>query len=247
MLIFTYHTVLAPGARPVGFYDVSADALGWQIDALRARGFSPYDPAAPPGPSTYVLTFDDGTRGHFDHAFPVLRERREHAVFFIPTADIGQPGRVTATEVRALAGEGQIIGCHSHEHRRLDTLEPEAVRAQLTTSCGQLRGLTGAPVEWFAPPGGFVNAIVRREAVGLGLRWLRGMRWGRNGRLDPHDLECLPLNRHLDSPRFVRFIEGRGLAALHAAYLAKQLLKRLLPLPLYTRLRRRLPFGGENG
>lgn len=239
VFILTYHRLPAQPPPEREFYDLPAGDLAAHLDALRARGLTPLDPhelpdAARPG---YLLTFDDGTRDHFDTVLPILRARGERGIFFIPTAKIGAPSRLTREEVRALTDAGHVVGCHSHEHARLDRLDAVSVRAQLTTALAQLRDITGCDTRWFAPPGGFSNATVRRVAAELGLRALRTMRWGRNDppRLDA--LECLPLNHAITPARLGKILDGRGLAWLKALYLGKQALKALIPPRAYESAR----------
>ncbi|MEQ1861140.1 MAG: polysaccharide deacetylase family protein [Chthoniobacteraceae bacterium] len=238
VFILTYHRLPAAPRTPRDFYDVPPAALPLHLDALRTRDIAPLDPGQiPDGTTGYLLTFDDGTRDHFDTVLPVLRERGERGIFFIPTAKIGGEGRLTRDDVRALADAGHVIGCHSHDHARLDTLETAGVRAQLATSLGILREITGREALWFAPPGGFTNRVVLNVAAELGLRAVRTMRWGRNETLRPHRLECLPLNHAIPPERFAKILDARGLAWLKALYLGKQMIKALLPMRAYESAR----------
>lgn len=238
VFILTYHRLPAQSSRDPNFYDVSPADLSAHLDALWARGLAPLDPhEVPDGKPGYLLTFDDGTRDHFEVVRPILRARGERGVFFIPTAKIGGENRVTLGEVRALADEGHVVGCHSHEHIRLDQLSAEAVREQLTTALTQLREITGRDTHWFAPPGGFSSEAVRQVAAELGLRAVRTMQWGRNETLHLDGLECIPLNRSLTPKQLGNILDGRGLAWLKALYLGKQALKALLPMRAYQSTR----------
>lgn len=238
VFILTYHRLPTDAPSEPNFYDVSPAEFSAHLDALRARGLAPLDPhEVPDGKPGYLLTFDDGTRDHFEVVRPILRARGERGIFFIPTAKIGRENRVTLGEVRALADEGHVIGCHSHEHIRLDTLDAAAVREQLTTAVAQLREITGRETHWFAPPGGFSSETVRQVAAELGLRAVRTMRWGRNETVRPDRLECIPLNRSLTLKRFGAILDGRGLAWLKALYLGKQVIKALLPMRAYEAAR----------
>jgi peptidoglycan/xylan/chitin deacetylase (PgdA/CDA1 family) len=238
VFILTYHRLPAQTPRDPNFYDVSPADFSAHLDALRARGLVPLDPhEVPGGKPGYLLTFDDGTRDHFEVVLPALRARGERGIFFIPTAKIGAEGRLTLGEVRALADEGHVVGCHSHEHIRLDQLRADAVREQLTTALAQLREITGRETHWFAPPGGFSNETVRQVATELGLRTIRTMRWGRNETMRLDRLECIPLSRSLTTKRVGAILDGRGLAWLKALYLGKQMIKALVPMRAYEAAR----------
>lgn len=239
VLILTYHRLVADSSAARGFYDVSLPELNAQLDALRTRNIAPLDPNDLPDASRpgYLLTFDDGTRDHFDLLLPALQARGERGIFFVPTAKLDLEGRLTRAEVRALAEAGHVVGCHSHEHIRLDRLDAAAVRTQLSAAVGILREITGRETHWFAPPGGFSSVAVRQVAAELDLRAVRTMRWGRNEQIHRDRLECLPLNRAIAADRFGKVLDGRGLAWLKALYLGKQAIKALIPLRAYESAR----------
>jgi peptidoglycan/xylan/chitin deacetylase (PgdA/CDA1 family) len=245
MLILTYHKVQPSDARMSGdFYSVDEAQLGAHLDVLAARGYRAGSSddlcAGSADQRAFFLTFDDGTRDHYEVVHPFLRARGLRGVFFIPTEKIDRPGYVTATQVRELALAGHEIGCHSHAHRRLDLMSETEIHAQLSESIERLAALTGAAPRLFAPPGGYTDARVRRIAAGLGLRAQRTMEWGLNQppRLD--SLQCLPLNRRFSAERLGKILDGLGLGWLKSLYVGKQLLKSLLPLRAYTQLREQL-------
>ena len=46
-----------------------------------------------------VLQFDDGTSGHYTHAFPILEKYGLKGSFGVVTGVFGRPGRLTAEQV----------------------------------------------------------------------------------------------------------------------------------------------------
>lgn len=241
ILILTYHKVLPDSARDAAFYTVRAGQLSQHIGLLAQNGFeglSPedlvdYRPRSRPG---YVLTFDDGTKDHVECVLPVLSRYKCRAVFFLPTAKLGRPGYMTLAQARELNQAGHTLGLHSHEHRRLDTLTEEDIRVQMELSQSILEPLIGRPALFFAPPGGFINGRVREMAKEAGVRVTRTMRWGYNRRPDFASLQCIPLNRYFSGDDFANVLKMRS---VWAKYAAKQLVKKLLPLAMYEKLRGR--------
>lgn len=245
MLFFTYHRVCRDRCEDDGgFYTVTVEEMERQLAMLTSKGFHagalPALLAGERDDRAAFITFDDGTRDHVELAAPLLERLGWRGIFFIPTEKIDRPGRVTAAEVRALAAAGHEVGCHSHEHRRLDTLAESEIRAQLAASCARLAELTGQAPRIFAPPGGYSGEAVRRAAAAAGLRALRTMAWGLNRppRLDA--LATIPLNRSLSTARLGKILDGRGLAWLRTLYLAKQTCKAFLPVHFYERARRKI-------
>ena len=235
----TYHKVSAGPDGDTDFYTVTRSQFSQHLQSLAANGFTPLQPAqlaegTNPSGKQFVLSFDDGTADHFEIVLPALQQFNLRGIFFVPTAKLNRSGYLTDTRVRELADAGQVIGCHSHEHKRLDTLGETKLLHQLRTSCEKLEQITGSPVWAFAPPGGFTNAAVRSGALRVGLKLIRTMRWGFNRRLDFTNLETIPVNRHTNERQFQKILEGKQ---PHLLYFGKQAAKALMPAQTYERLR----------
>ena len=242
MLFLTYHKVQKAGVPGGGeFYTVTEPQLAAHLGTLAARkirvgGVDDLLVGAPK-PGVCALTFDDGTADHFDVVLPALRESGVRAIFFPPTAKLDRPGYLTRPQIREIAAAGHTIGSHSHEHRRLDRMRDAEIREQLRTSIEILGELAGTPPRILAPPGGFLDERVKTIALDLGFRAIRTMRWGLNRDLDPCALECIPMSRFVTPARFVKMLDGGGLGWFKCLYLAKEILKLLVPMNLYARLR----------
>lgn len=238
MLILTYHEVReSPAGSEPGFYAISPAQLGRQLEILRAQGFGflkleELENAAPE--SKCVLTFDDATSDHFETVFPILEKYNGRASFFVPTAKLNKPGHLTNEQVREMAAAGHEIGSHSHEHQRMDKLTEAEVRRQISRSQEVLADILGKRPVSFVPPGGFINERIQKVARELGVKVLRTMRWGYNQKMDLMALETVPINRYTDENKFHKLLEPRRAAALYAG---KEILKRMIPLRNYERLR----------
>lgn len=235
----TYHKVVAPSDGDTDFYTVTCAQLRQQLQALADAGFTPGQLERPEdwkkiSGKQFALSFDDGTADHFEVVLPVLKQFNLRGLFFIPTARMNRPGRLTDAQVRQMAAAGHVIGCHGHEHQRLDTLSETDMRHQLRKSRDTLVQIAGVPIRAFAPPGGFINSNIRATALDLGLDVIRTMRWGFNAQLDFTALETIPINRHTDARRFSKILEGKQPRLL---YFAKQAAKTLVPARTYERMR----------
>jgi len=239
ILFLTYHKVSGRNGGAPDFYTVSREQLARDIQALADAGYQPLDVNSLveqnnfPG-RNYLLSFDDGTLDHYTVAFSLLRELAQHAVFFVPTSRLDRPGYVTTAQVREMAGAGQTIGLHSHDHKRMDVLTDGEMRDQMRKSREILAGITGVPPWIFAPVGGFINPHVREVAQGFGVRVIRTMSWGYNETVDLTALETVPLNRHTTRQEFQEILAQRRGRSL---YVGKQAMKALIPMRAYEQLR----------
>lgn len=240
ILFLTYHKLCA-GAGTGGrdFYTVTRDQLALHFQALAAAGrqcvpVSALREGAALPPNNFILSFDDGTADHFEMVLPLLRERGWTATFFVPTGKLNKPGHLTEVQVRELAQAGHTIGCHSHDHRRLDLATDDQMREQIGRSQQIIGNLIGGKPWLFAPVGGFMNEHVREVALGFGLEVIRTMRWGYNKTPDLTALETIPINRHTDAPKFQKILEARQTRYL---YFGKQAMKALVPSRAYEKLR----------
>lgn len=239
LLILTYHEVREyPAGREPAFYAIAPAQLERQLEILRAEGFDFLrleELENSTAGRKCVLTFDDATSDHFEIVFPILEKNRCRASFFIPTAKLNNPGYLTDEQVGKIAAAGHEIGSHSHEHQRMDKLPEEEVRRQISRSQEILTGILGKKPASFVPPGGFTNERIQKVARELGMRTLRTMRWGYNQKLDLMALETVPINHYTDEKKFQKLLKPHSASAL---YMGKEMLKRMIPLRNYERLRK---------
>jgi len=242
ILVLTYHKVQEAAGRDNGFYTVTRERLEQQLERLAQRGLEALTPDRLLEPRTLsspasLLTFDDGTRGHFEVVLPILARHARRAIFFVPTAKLDRPGYLTRQQLREISQAGHTIGLHSHEHRRLDRMREPEVREQMRRSKEILGEMSGAPPVMFAPPGGFINPMVRAIALEAGVRVIRTMRWGYNEPAEMRALDCIPLNRYSSEREFEQVLKCRRRTFLYAA---KEMTKKLMPEQGYALLRRAL-------
>jgi peptidoglycan/xylan/chitin deacetylase (PgdA/CDA1 family) len=99
LLILNYHRIGDPAQslHDSGAYSCTPAEFDWQVSYLQRR-FSVVDldevvqiihGRVAPHRTSVLLTFDDGYRDNYLHAFPVLQARGVSAAFFLPTAFIG--------------------------------------------------------------------------------------------------------------------------------------------------------------
>ena len=102
------------------------------------------------------LTFDDGERGAYDHAFPVLADRAIPAAFFVVAGwlDEGRQGTIGWQECRNLVQAGMEVGSHSLTHRRLSMLDDDEAGREFTGSRLRIEAELGRPCVHFACPWG---------------------------------------------------------------------------------------------
>jgi peptidoglycan/xylan/chitin deacetylase (PgdA/CDA1 family) len=113
-----------------------------------------------------VLTFDDGYADAYTNAFPWLKWMGLGGTFSIVTGWIGQPGYLSAEQIKEMAGVGMEMVAHSVSHPDLGKESDPVVRDQLARSRGTLEGLLGQPILFFVYPAGepFRSATKERQA-----------------------------------------------------------------------------------
>ena len=127
-----------------------------------------------------ALTFDDGFRGLYEHAFPVLRRTGLPATVFLVARTLTPDDRppdwvdtppapsetqqletLTLDQVREMQEAGIGFGSHSYAHADLTQLSFEECVRDLRDSRLLLESLLGGPVPLLAYPRGRHNAVVR--------------------------------------------------------------------------------------
>ena len=188
--ILTYHYIrVNPNAGDrMGFaLSVTPAAFAAEMDWLVGNGYHAittedlyaYLTGARGLPSRpVILTFDDGYADFYTTALPVLRNHDFRAVAYVVSGFIGQPGYMTAAQVREADRSGIEIASHTVSHANLVGMSAGAVRSQLADSKRILEQLVGHPVVSFCYPGGRFNSGVASEVAAAGYHDATTTRFG---------------------------------------------------------------------
>jgi len=115
------------------------------------------------------ITFDDGKLNSFEYAWPVLREFKYSAHFFITSTFVCKymveskdERYIDDNQIVQLIREGASIGSHSKRHLNLTLLDNNAIFNELVKSQEKLEELCGHPIETFAYPFGmYSNRVIK--------------------------------------------------------------------------------------
>jgi len=205
--------------------DLVPDGFTRQLDVLAEHDVCSIDQAldrldAGDETPSVVLTFDDGFGDIYEHAWPLLRDRRIPFTLYLATAYIGgrmhwegstassDGAALTWNEVREMVGTGLCtLGNHTHRHvrpERLTTAELDECSAAIERETGLVPLHFAYP--WGVPVEGLKTQLARR---------FRSAVTGELGRNRPVQdrmlLQRLPVRRTDPLPFFSAKL--RGLAA----------------------------------
>ena len=86
------------------------------------------------GPSAVAFVLADGLDGAYEYGYPALAEHGWNGVTLIPTANVGQPGRMTLEQLTTLNGAGWDISSHLDEGGDPMEMPPDALYSRLVSS-----------------------------------------------------------------------------------------------------------------
>jgi peptidoglycan/xylan/chitin deacetylase (PgdA/CDA1 family) len=145
-----------------------------------------------------VITFDDGFRNFYRHAFPVLQEFGFPVSLFIVPGYCGKKAtwdvfngeeHLTINEIREIAAAGNEIGSHTVTHANLTWLSRKDLLSELGDSKKTIEDWTGIPVTSLSFPYGSWNERVwdtARECGYASATLYRNHRSVQNGLLPVH-------------------------------------------------------------
>ncbi len=80
------------------------------------------------------LTFDDGWKGNYLHAYPVLLEKGFRATFFVAAGLIGRENYMTWEQLSRMQSSGMSIQSHALSHRPLTAMKEDDLLFELRES-----------------------------------------------------------------------------------------------------------------
>ena len=119
--------------------------------------------ALAPGQVIVSLNFDDGLASQLQAA-AMLEARGMRGTFYINSSRIGQSGRLTLDQLRALRDAGHEIGGHTLSHPRLTTLSADDQRKEICNDRVALLN-AGFRVTSFAYPFGDKDSFTRQVVI----------------------------------------------------------------------------------
>lgn len=199
-------------------YTVTPESFAAQMQALVDAGYHTITPddlrdaiqsgsTASLASKPVLLTFDDGMRGQYQYAFPVLKKLGLKATFFLISNERSRGGMSNAMVADLAQSPLITIAAHTRHHFFLTHLSDAMLEEEIRGSREDLEALTGKPVRYFAYPFGSWSERIAEKVKDMDFDLAFGIRLG---------------SLHTPSSAFqlrrIRVLEGENVASLLDAF-----------------------------
>lgn len=160
--VLMYHNIAPVPKRGSSSYRglfVSPEMFKLQMKYLKDKGYRTLTPTEfaeilksgrNPKEKLVLITFDDGSRGQYLYAYPILKKYKMTATFYI----ISDRSPIKKKELLEMSKNGMVIESHTSTHRDLKKLKGDKnFRYELKSSKDALEGITKKKIVSIAYPG----------------------------------------------------------------------------------------------
>ena len=126
-----------------------------------------------------LITFDDGYIDNYNNALPILKKYGMKAtVFIVPGFTGNNPNYMNWNQLREMEQNGITIQSHTLNHRALEELPDDEIRAELLNSKMLLEENLGHAVDYFAYPTGTYNLHIANISKDVGYKAAYTIKYG---------------------------------------------------------------------
>lgn len=215
--ILMYH-VIGPAAGAEDYPGLFLDTGDFrdQVNWLSENGYTAvtlvqvqdawYDGGTLP-PKPIVLSFDDGYLGQYLYAMPILEKQGWAGQLNLKA----EGSDLSSRQVRRMYEAGWEIASHSIDHPDLTTLDPTALKQELTGSKSRLEDELGVEIVNFCYPAGQYDDTVIAAVRAAGYRGATTVNPGLAERSMPFELERIRIDRGDSSSTLATKLSSAGL------------------------------------
>lgn len=117
-----------------------------------------------------VITFDDGYKGNYEYAYPLLKEFKFPATMFVISNYVGGTDFMTTEQLKEMSNNGIEIESHTSKHDDLSKLNETEQVETLKNAKTSLEKIIEKPVDFVAYPFGRHNSNTRIAAEKAGYK-----------------------------------------------------------------------------
>lgn len=117
-----------------------------------------------------VITFDDGYKGNYEYAYPLLKEFKFPATMFVISNYVGGTDFMTTEQLKEMSNNGIEIESHTSKHDDLSKLNETEQVETLKNAKTSLEKIIEKPVDFVAYPFGRHNSSTRIAAEKAGYK-----------------------------------------------------------------------------